>query len=79
MASTLPSHLVHDELGTPSSLSDDCRAVGANLRLDRVAAVALTEPPSIHFEDFPSEIRKPEITYSDAAVRLASALHLHLD
>ena len=35
--------------------------------------------PSIHFEDYPREVRKREIAVSDAAARLANALHLHLD
>ena len=35
--------------------------------------------PSIHFEDFPREVPKRDIRVSDAAARLANALHLHLD
>ena len=35
--------------------------------------------PSIHFEDFPREVPKRDIEVSDAAARLANALHLHLD
>ena len=34
---------------------------------------------SSHFDDFPREVVKREITVSEAAARLANALHLHLD
>jgi hypothetical protein len=74
-----PSHLVHDELGTPAELAEDCRETGRNLRLDRIARAAAAEPPSIRFEDYPAEVGKREIKVSEAAARLANALHLHLD
>lgn len=73
------SHLVHDELDSPGSMRDDCRAVGAALRLDRVARAAAAGPPSLEYDDFPREVPKREIAVSDAAARLANALHLHLD
>ena len=80
MAATTPSsHLMHDELGTTDEMLSDCRAVGRNLRLERAASAAVETPPSIHFEDFPREIVKREIAVSDAAIRLANALQLHLD
>jgi hypothetical protein len=73
------SHLVHDELDSPGSMRDDARAVGANLRLDRAARAAVAGPPSLDYDDFPREVPKPEIAVSEAAARLANALHLHLD
>jgi len=76
---TPASHLTHDELPTTGELARDCRAVGANLRLERAARAAVGTVPSIHFEDFPREVSKREITISEAASRLANALHLHLD
>jgi len=80
MASATPgSHLVHDELDSPGSMSDDCRAVGANLHLDRAARAAVAGPPSLDYDDFPREVPKREIAVSEAAARLANALHLHLD
>jgi hypothetical protein len=80
MTSRTPaSHLIHDELSPTVEMTADCRAVGANLRLERAARAAVSTPPSIRFEDYPSEIRKREIEVSDAAARLANALHLHLD
>ncbi len=77
--SSRPAHLVHDELGTPAELAVDCREIGRNLRLERAVRAAVAAPPSIRFEDYPSEVGKREIRISDAAARLANALHLHLD
>ena len=74
-----PSHLVHDELGTPAELAADCRVVGRTLRLERAARAAVAAPPSLRFEDYPTEVGKREIRVSDAAARIANALHLHLD
>ncbi len=79
MATPSHSHLTHDELGTPSQLREDCAAVGRNLRLDRVLRAAVAGPPSLEYDDYPREVRKREIRVSDAAARLANALHLHLD
>ncbi|GAA1920766.1 hypothetical protein [Nocardioides hwasunensis] len=74
-----PSSLVHDELGTPAQMADDCRQVGRHLRLERAARAAVSAPPSLRFEDYPAEVGKRDIRISDAAARLANALHLHLD
>jgi hypothetical protein len=82
MSSANPPQFAYDELATWRQMSEDCRAVGANLRLpplQRAAEAALTASPSIHFADFPREVGKREIRVSDAAARLAGALHLHLD
>ncbi len=81
------SHLVHDELGTPAEMAADCQETGRNLRLgshlerglQRAALAAVATPPSIRFEDYPAEVGKRDIRISDAAARLANALHLHLD
>jgi hypothetical protein len=79
-----PAHLVHDELGTPAEMAADCRETGRNLRLEahleRAAKAAVAGPrPSLRFEDYPAEVGKREIRISEAAARLAGALHLHLD
>ncbi len=74
--------LAYSELGSPREMSDDARAAGDQLhlpRLEHAARAAVQPPPSIRFEDFPSEISKREIRVSDATARLANALHLHLD
>ena len=77
------SNLVHDELGTPAEMAADCEEAGRNLRLElrmeRAARAAVAAPPSIRYEDYPAEVAKREIRISDAAARLANALHLHLD
>lgn len=81
----------YDELTPAQQMTADCRACQRELDLQR--AVARPEPrldraaqaavggvvPSLHFEDFPREVGKREIRISDAAARLAGALHLHLD
>ncbi len=81
--SVRPAHLVHDELGTPAEMAADCQETGRNLRLEahleRAARAAVATPPSIRFEDYPAEVGKRDIRISDAAARLANALHLHLD
>ena len=80
MTTSRPSHLVHDELATPAEMAADCQETGRNLRLERAARAALAGPRlSLRFEDYPTEVGKREIRISDAAARLANALHLHLD
>ncbi|MCF6377241.1 hypothetical protein L2K70_06470 [Nocardioides KLBMP 9356] len=80
--------LAHAELGTPAEMAADCTEVGRNLglgsalerRLERAARVAVAgRRPSLRFEDYPAEVGKREIPISDAAARIANALHLHLD
>ena len=60
-----------------------CRAnlhLGPDPRLEKAARRAVEgEAPSLHFEDFPREVGKRDIQISEAAARLANALHLHLD
>jgi hypothetical protein len=64
-------------------MAADGAEAGRNLRLEsrfeRVARAAVATPPSLHFDDYPAEVGKREIRVSDAAVRIANALHLHLD
>lgn len=70
----------YDDFATPQQMRADCLEVEHNLRLERAAAKALTAAvPSLHFEDYPREVPKRDITVSDATARLANALHLHLD
>jgi hypothetical protein len=74
--------LASDQLAAWRRTSDDCRAVGQNLRLppwQRAAERALEPAPSLHYADYPRDLGKHEIEISEAAARLAAALHLHLD
>ena len=63
-------------------MSADCRAVEETLHLparrtpaERTARAARRPAPSIRYEDYPREVAKPTIRISDAASRLAAALH----
>jgi hypothetical protein len=76
--------LAYDDAATPQQMSADCRATGdrlrLHLRLGRAAETAVSgRRPSLHFEDYPREVTKRDIRVSDAAARIANALHLHLD
>lgn len=73
----------YEDLASPHDMVADCRAarrrLGLQTRLEEAARSAVRPAPSIHFADFPREVPKREIRISDAAARLANALHLHLD
>ena len=77
--------LAYDDPSPSSEMTSDCHAVEAALHLpgrptaaERAARAAVRPAPSILFEDYPREVRKPAITVDDAAARLGAALHLHL-
>lgn len=74
-----PGRLAYDDLTSVDEMHADCEAAGRNLRLDKIARAAARPAPSLLFEDFPAELPKREIRISEAAQRLANALHLHLD
>ena len=63
----------------PTQMRADAAAVGRHLRLERAARKAVEDAPSIRYEDFPREVHKRDVDVSDAAARIANALHLHLD
>ena len=73
--------LAYDDQDTAGQMHVDCTACASAMSLPgrSIAAEVLGEAPSIEYDDFPREIRKPEITISDATAHLASRLHLHLD
>lgn len=85
-SSTPPRRLAYDDASTTARMTSDCRAVEEALRLprrrsraERAARAAVRPAPSILFEDYPREVAKRDIEVSEAAARLAAALHLHLD
>lgn len=67
----------YEEIAAPADLRADCEAVSRRLAAAEVRAVR--PAPSIHFDEYPREVPKREIEISEAAQRLANALHLHLD
>ena len=77
--------LAYDDASPASEMTSDCRAVESALHLperrsaaERAARAATKPAPSILFEDYPREVRKPTIAVNDAAARLGSALDQHL-
>ena len=65
--------LPYDDAASTEQMSADARKAAA------VVAALRRPAPSIRYEDFPREVRKPTIEVSEAAARLAAALHLHVD
>jgi hypothetical protein len=68
-----------DDFASVQQMRADCVATGRNLRLERAAERAVGPAPSLRYEDFPREVTKRDIAVTDAATRIANALHLHLD
>ena len=66
--------LPYDDASSTSEMTLDCTAAGAALR-----RAAVRPAPSIHYADYPREVRKPTIEVSEAASRLAAAIHPYLD
>ena len=64
--------LPYADADTAAAMRRDCDAAALQISVLRPA-------PSIRFEDNDREVVKREIRVSDAARRLAAALHLHLD
>jgi hypothetical protein len=71
--------LAYDDFETLGQMHADCVETESNLHLHRAAQAAVEPAPSIHFEDYPREVRKRDITIDEATARLANAMHLHLD
>lgn len=77
--------LAYDDAATTTQMTEDCHAVEAALHLptrrsaaERAARAAVKPAPSLLFEDYPREVKKPTIEVSEAAARLANAMELHL-
>jgi hypothetical protein len=79
MSSDRAAGTSYGDLESPAQMRADCLVAGDNLRLERVLRAARRPAPSVHYDDYPREVRKRDIAISDAAARLAGALHLHLD
>ena len=73
--------LAYDDQDTTVKMHDDCTACAVQMGLpeQRISPDLVEQVPSLDYEDFPREVRKPEITVSEATALLASRLHLHLD
>ena len=69
----------YDDLSTPAEMLADCRATGVHLRLEHAARRATRPAPSLHFDEQPGERPKGSIEISEAAARLAGALHFALE
>ena len=62
--------LAYDDASSTTEMSRDCAAV---LR------AAARPVPSIRYDDYPHDLPKPNIEVSEAASRLAAAIHPYLD
>jgi hypothetical protein len=73
--------LPYDDQDTTLKMHSDCTVCASRMGLDgpRISVRNIDRPPSIEYDAFPREIRKPEITVDDATALLAAQLHLHLD
>jgi hypothetical protein len=73
--------LAYDDQDTTATMHRDCTACASQMGIpaQAISPEALGQVPSIEYADFPREIRKPEITVSEAAAHLASRIHLHFD
>ena len=74
--------LAYDDQDSTVKMHLDCAACAAEMGLATQRPLSpelLEDVPSITYDAFPREIRKPEITVTEAAAHLASRMHLHLD
>jgi hypothetical protein len=78
--------LPYDDADTAFEMTADCRAAGDALRPparrtagERARRAAVRPAPSLRFEDYPREVAKPTIVVTEAASRLAAAIHPYLD
>ena len=66
--------LPYDDASSTTEMTLDGAAAGAALR-----RAAVRSAPSIRYADYPRDLPKPTIAVSDAASRLAAAIHPYLD
>jgi hypothetical protein len=72
--------LAYDDHDSTVKMAIDCTACASQMGLpERPDSVELfATAPSIEYQDFVEQARKPEITVTDATAYLASQMHLHL-
>lgn len=75
--------LPYEDADSTTDMRLDCGAATVEMSLPwtspDLTAKVMGAAPSIAYDDYPREIRKSEITVSEAAVALAAKLHLSLD
>lgn len=73
--------LAYDDADTAVKMHSDCTACASQMGFSQrqILPEVLGDAPSIAYDDFPREVRKPEITVTEATALLAAQLHLHLD
>jgi hypothetical protein len=73
--------LAYDDPDTALKMHVDCTACASRIAVPEQLILPddLERVPSIEYDAFPREIRKPEITVDEATAHLAARLHLHLD
>ncbi|MEO9324757.1 hypothetical protein ABFT23_14785 [Nocardioides sp. C4-1] len=67
----------YDDSSSFAAMQADARATSA--RLEQAARLATRPAPSLHYDEQPGEQVKPTVEISEAAARLAAALHFHLE
>jgi len=73
--------LAYDDQDTTVQMHLDCTACASQMSLPgpTISSDLLEQVPPLTYDAQPREVRKPEITVSEAAAHLAARLHLHLD
>src|SRR5829696_3997291 len=72
--------LAYDDQDTALKMHLDCAACATQMGLlEHISPQVAERAPSIEYDDFPREIRKPDLTVTEATALLAAQLHLHMD
>lgn len=77
---SLYTRRAYDDADTTATMHADCAACRHELHDPAGPAHrVMGSAPSIAYDDYPREVRKPTIDVDEAAVRLAARLELDLD
>ena len=68
--------LAYDDQDSTHQMHDDCTACASSITLPRRRIDVTAPAPSLLFDSYPRESRKPTIQVSQAAAHLAARLHL---